>query len=311
LMQEGATRMLASPALFERLASHCSRTCTQLPLLRCFSTGGGPVGPSLPARLQAIAPAARIRLVYGSTEAEPIACIDRNSVSISDLGQMREGAGLLVGRPVTGCDVRIIENRQCESSGPWTAQTFASLTLAAGQTGEIVVSGKHVLQGYADSWRNRETKIEVDGTFWHRTGDAGYFDTLGRLWLVGRCDAAIRDGRGELYPFQVEYAVSAVRGIRRAALIAENGKRLLVIEVRAHRFAADCLKMARCIAAKDIDRIIAVRRIPMDRRHGAKVDYPALRRRVLGSRARIPFAAIGVVVQVYRRMLAWISAIPR
>ncbi len=307
LIQEQATRMVASPALFERLASYCSREHIQLPKIRCFSTGGGPVGPALPGRLQAIAPNAFVRLVYGSTEAEPIACIDSNAVSISDLSQMREGAGLLVGRPVAGCDVRIIENGLCEWSGSWTSRTFAALSLATGQTGEIVVSGKHVLQGYADSWRNRETKIEVDGTLWHRTGDAGYFDVLGRLWLAGRCDAAIHDARGELYPFQVEYAVSAVDGIRRAALIADNGKRLLVIEVSARRFEADCLRMARCIAAKDIDRIIAVNRIPMDRRHGAKVDYPALRRRLRRHHSGFRTAVMGIAVQIYRTVQGWLK----
>lgn len=309
LIQERATRMVASPALFDRIASYCSRTRTSLPEIRCFSTGGGPVGPALPGRLRAIAPGARIRLVYGSTEAEPIACIDDESVSVSDLGQMREGAGLLVGRPVAGCDVRIIENRQCARSGPWTAHTFSALGLAAGQTGEIVVSGKHVLQGYADPWRNRDSKIDVDGTLWHRTGDAGYFDALGRLWLVGRCDAAIHDARGELYPFQVEYAVSAVQGIRRAALIALNGKRLLVIEASTRRFEADCLRMARCIAAQEIDRIIAVNRIPMDRRHGAKVDYPALRRRLQRDHSRIGIAMINVAAQIYRTVQGWLKTI--
>jgi len=307
LIQERATRMIASPALLERLARSCAKTCTPLPHLRCFCTGGGPVSPTLPRRLKTIAPGARIRLVYGSTEAEPIACIDNDAISLSDLSQMREGAGLLVGRPVAGCEVRIIENRQCERMGPWTSRTLVARSLAARQTGEIIVSGKHVLRGYADSWQNRGTKIEVNGTLWHRTGDAGYFDTLGRLWLSGRCDAAIRDARGELYPFQVEYALSAVRGIRRAALIADSGKRLLVIEVRARRFEADCLRMARCIASQDIDRIIAVRRIPTDRRHGAKVDYPALRRQLQTYDARFRAALICGAARVYRFVQKWLK----
>ena len=48
LVQERVTRIVASPALLERLAAHCSRTRTQLPLLQRISTGGGPVGPTLP-----------------------------------------------------------------------------------------------------------------------------------------------------------------------------------------------------------------------------------------------------------------------
>ena len=78
------------------------------------------------------------------------------------------------------------------------------------------------------------------------------------------------------------------------------GKRLLVIEVRAHRFAADCLKVARCIAAQEIDRIILLKRIPMDKRHGAKVDYPALRRQLSG-RSTI-LAMIITIVGIFGRL---------
>ena len=305
LLQENVTRIVASPALLERLANHCQRTRIQLPAMRCISTGGGPVGPTLPSRLQTIAPGARIRTVYGSTEAEPISCIDHQAVSLADLDRTREGAGLLVGKPVAGCDVRIIPNRCCKGLGSLTEEAFDRVALATDEVGEIVVSGAHVLRGYADSSRDAETKIDVDGILWHRTGDAGYFNERGQLWLVGRCNAAIRDDRGEIYPFQVEYAVSAVPGIRRAALVAENDKRILVIETGGGTFSADCLRVARCIAARHIDRIIIVRRIPVDKRHGAKIDYPALHLLMLGPFARLRLGLIGILAQLHEAVHGW------
>lgn len=305
LLQEKANRMVASPALLESLANLCLRTETQIPAMTCISTGGGPVGPSLPGRLQSIAPNARIRTVYGSTEAEPISTIDHQSVSNGDFDRVREGAGLLVGKPVCGCDVKIIPNQHCEGLGPYSRSAFNTLGLAEGQVGEIVVSGAHVLRGYADSSRDSETKIDVEGVLWHRTGDAGYFDDRGQLWLVGRCNAAIRDDRGEVYPFQIEYAVSAAPGINRAALIAENGKRLLVIETGRGAFAADCQKVARCIASTQIDRIVAVRKIPVDKRHGAKVDYPALRLLMLGRFARLRLALLGGLARIHDGTYGW------
>ena len=148
----------------------------------------------------------------------------------------------------------------------------------------------------ADSWT----------VIWHRTGDAGYFDDRGQLWLVGRCNAAIRDDRGEVYPFQVEYAVSAIPGIRRAALLADNGKRLLVIETGNRPFAVDFSKIARCVADRNIDRIVTVRHIPVDKRHGAKIDYPALRLMMLGRFARLRLALIGGLAQVHEAAHGWL-----
>lgn len=278
LTRERASRMVASPALLERLADYCSRARKQLPQMRRISTGGGPVGPALPDRLWAIAPAARIISVYGSSEAEPIASIDSHEVSVKDLRSMVEGAGLLVGLPVEGCNVQIIPNQAGALPGTYPNEAFDALRLPGQCVGEIIVSGKHVLQGYADTSRDAETKIDVEGTLWHRTGDAGYFDNRGRLWLVGRCSAVIRDNRGEVYPFPVEYAVLADRDIRRAALVCHLGQRVLAIETRRWRNTTAVRQKTRRNAGRDIDNVIAVRRIPMDKRHGAKVDYPALQR---------------------------------
>ena len=275
---EKATRMVASPALLGRLADYCDTAGVRLTQLRRISTGGGPVPPALPGRLKILAPNAAIVSVYGSTEAEPIACIDNCAVSAEDLQKSRLGAGLLAGTPVDGCEVRIIRYQPGPASGPCSASAFDLLTLADRQIGEIVVSGEHVLQGYADIARNAETKIEVDGTTWHRTGDAGYFDERGRLWLAGRCKAAISDARGTLYPFQAEYAACSIAGIQRAALVADRGYRILAVELKRWRRNSNCRDIARNLPGIDVDRVLPVKRIPMDRRHNAKVDYPALRR---------------------------------
>ncbi len=300
LRGEEATTIVASPALLERLADYCLKIQQAIPALRSISTGGGPVSPTLPERLSAIAPNAIIKSVYGSTEAEPIASVINDEISVADRREMRVGAGLLVGRPVEGCNVKIFPSRNGISPGPFSESEFESLTLRQGEIGEIVVSGRHVLPGYADPVKNRETKIEVGPIRWHRTGDAGYFDTHGRLWLVGRCAAAIRDTRGIVYPFQVEYAVGAVRGIRRAALISDQGKRVLVIETSANEFTSDCVKAARCVADKQIDRIVTVRRIPMDRRHDSKVDYPALRQLLEGRTARLQLFFVAMATRLFR-----------
>ena len=287
LLTEKATRTVASPALLDRLANFCLTGGEAIADLRVISTGGGPVGPTLMRRLAAVAPNATVKAVYGSTEAEPIAVIHNEQVSSHDEAQMREGKGLLAGRPVRGCAVRILLAGPEQALGPFSAEAFANHCLPAGAIGEIVVSGSHVLTSYEDPVATRRNKIRVQGTVWHRTGDAGYFDDSGRIWLVGRCAAALHDKHGTIYPFQVEYAVSAVRGVRRAALIARNNERVLVLETSGKEFRTELVRTARCIADNVIDRIITVRRIPVDRRHDAKIDYPALQRMLDGRLIRI------------------------
>jgi acyl-CoA synthetase (AMP-forming)/AMP-acid ligase II len=302
LAAEAATRMVASPALLDRLATWCRRQRIRFPALSTVSTGGGPISPDLPAQVKRIAPAATVRMVYGSTEAEPIACIDDQDVSVTAIARMRDGGGLLAGQPVADCDVCIVETDGNAPLRPMTGSEFASRRKRQGQVGEILVRGRHVLTTYADRSHNRATKVQVDDQVWHRTGDAGYFDAAGRLWLVGRLSAAITDDRGSVYPFQVEYALSGIPGIRRSALIQRGGQRVLVLEVSGREFQSRCAAAAGCISRHHIDRIITVRHIPVDRRHDAKVDYGRLQRILDGRWPRTRLWLAETVSATFRRV---------
>jgi acyl-CoA synthetase (AMP-forming)/AMP-acid ligase II len=144
--------------------------------------------------------------------------------------------------------------------------------------GEIVVAGDHVLPGYLNGQGDAETKFRVDGRVWHRTGDAGRLDARGRVWLLGRCVARIDDARGTLYPFGAECAATATPGVARAALVAINGHRVLVVEPAPLSPAPDLKQMKERLAWAAIDDVWSMP-IPVDGRHNAKVDYPALRAR--------------------------------
>jgi acyl-CoA synthetase (AMP-forming)/AMP-acid ligase II len=273
ILTEGVTRLVAGPALLERVAGYCIERKIQLARLRRIYTGGGPVFPGLLDRLLLVAPAARITAVYGSTEAEPIAHIDLVDLDGSDRQAMRDGRGLLAGHPVAQIRVSVIPNLWGAEIGPYTQSEFAGRQLPAEQAGEITVCGDHVLTGYVDGRGDAETKFRVDDRVWHRTGDAGYWDERGRLWLLGRCAAVIKDARGELYPFTVECALSHIAGVLRSAVVARSGDRVLAVELDRH---ADLADVRRSVRWADLDDVIVVPRIPVDRRHNAKVDYAAL-----------------------------------
>ena len=267
----------ASPALLDRLARFCLARGLALPGLARIFTGGAPVFPDLLERLRQIAPRAEITAVYGSTEAEPIAKISRCELGGAELRAMAAGRGLLAGNPVEAIRVSILPDRWGQPLGPLSEAEFAALACPVEQPGEIVVSGEHVLAGYLHGEGDRETKFRVGGAVWHRTGDAGYMDRQGRLWLLGRCAARIADERGQLYPFSVEAAAAAWPGVSRAALVGLGNRRILVVEPGdGARFDPAGLKS--CLAWAGLDEIRLLKRLPVDRRHNAKIDYPALHR---------------------------------
>ena len=265
-----ATAIEASPAFLECLlqASQPMRS------IRRVFTGGAPVFPHLLKDFHELAPCARLIAVYGSTEAEPIAEIAYDEMSQKDLQAMRSGAGLLAGEPIEDIALRILPERWGSPIEPLTQGEFAASCLPSGDFGEIVVSGAHVLQGYLHGQGDAETKFKVDGMTWHRTGDAGYLDEQGRLWLLGRCAARIQDQHGVIYPFAVECALCEDPRVRRSALVRHRGARVLVLESKGAN-TTDAQELEAQLGWAHLDEVV-FEKIPVDKRHNAKVDYPAL-----------------------------------
>ncbi len=266
----------ASPAFLERIAGYCERRALLLPSLRRVFAGGGPVIPSLLKRLEYLCPNATVMAVYGSTEAEPIAFLRSPDIEPSDLESTASGSGLLAGTPVPDIALRIFPDRWGSSVPAYSRVAFEADCLEQGRIGEIAVSGSHVLPGYFRGRGDEVTKFRVDGEAWHRTGDCGYLDMRGRLWLVGRAAAKVADGRGMLYPFCVEYAAAALPGVARTAFLAHKGQRVLVVEWKSGSCIRNLSALKERLRWASIDRVIPVRKVPLDSRHNAKIDYRSL-----------------------------------
>jgi len=271
------TRCAASPAFFERLLGVPLESCRDFALLRKIYTGGAPVFPRLLEALSVAAPDAKVEAVYGSTEAEPIAHIATRDITSADRSAMRGGHGLLAGLPIPEIRLRIIPDQSGQSIGPFTNEEFEHLQLPPMQPGEIVVAGDHVLKGYLHGHGDEENKFRVGNEVWHRTGDAGRFDGQGRLWLLGRCSAKIRDSQDELYPFAVECVAMENPQIRRAAFLIHAGKRLLAIESHTELDPLVLQKLRGDLLWAGVEDIRVLDHLPVDKRHNAKIDYPALR----------------------------------
>ncbi|MFA6287685.1 MAG: AMP-binding protein [Opitutaceae bacterium] len=277
--RRGVNRITASPAFFERLIEEGRARRATLTGLRKLYTGGAPVFPRLLEALRVLAPNAEVVAVYGSTEAEPIAHIGAHEIEADDLAAMRGGRGLLSGVPVDEVKLRVVRDRWGEARGELSATAFAAECLPSGEAGEIVVAGDHVLKGYLGGIGDEETKFRIEGEVWHRTGDAGLIDERGRVWLLGRCAARVDDSLGRLYPFGVECVAMTFAAVRRAAMVALDGRRVLVVEAERDERLADELSAA--VAWAQVDDVRFMATLPVDRRHNAKIDYPELKR-ILG-----------------------------
>ncbi len=275
LSDHSVTRIVASPAFVERLLVSPAGRVVMQKLSRVY-IGGAPVFPRLLQQLQAGMPAGRAIALYGSTEAEPIAHIAWDEISEADVAAMFAGRGLLAGLVVSEIQLRVICNSWGTPLPAISGEALDRLTTNANEPGEIVVSGRHVLRGYLNGAGDAETKFSVDGTVWHRTGDVGYQDEKRRLWLLGRASARIVDQKGTLYPFAVECAASQIVGVHRSALVQIAGRRVLAVEgvVESSELILDHLRWAM------LDEVRRLKRIPVDNRHNAKIDYVQLIKRM-------------------------------
>jgi acyl-CoA synthetase (AMP-forming)/AMP-acid ligase II len=238
------TSISASPALFRCLVDHLVEQDEQITGLQHLYTGGARVPADLVDSLSKVAPNASIHVVYGSTEAEPIAVLDARAHRDELLATSARGA--LVGRPVPDIQIRI-------DGDP---------------VGEIQVAGSHVNRGYLDNPEaDAAHKIHEGETIWHRTGDVGQLDDNGDLWLVGRVGESVAG----LWPLCAEGAAESLDFVRKAGLVDIDGKAIIAVELKAH---PDDWQQK--VEAATSATPVKVDRIPVDPRHNAKVDRTTL-----------------------------------
>ena len=133
---------------------------------------------------------------YGLTEASPI-------ISVNSLKSHKMGSS---GKVVGNMELKI-----CDGKG---------VELAVGEKGEIVVKGENVMSGY---WRNKEATAETIKNSWLHTGDLGYLDKDGFLYVSGRFKSLLIADDGEKYsPEGIEEALVAHSAMIEQCMLYNN-----------------------------------------------------------------------------------------
>jgi olefin beta-lactone synthetase len=255
IQANNVTLVTASPPFIDRLTG-----LAPPPVLRKIFTGGAPVSAGQLEQWQAAFPTTGIDIIYGSTEAEPVAHLSSQERIEADHAE-----GFCCGKPTDLLKTRMVEIRK----GTIAPEELDSLTLPQGEIGELLVSGKHVCRDYFNNPEAaRENKVfESNGICWHRMGDTGYFDELGRFFLTGRVHSTIVRNGKMLHAQIVEAEVGRqIPSVMKVAALEEDGQLVIVAQGKPvdHQI--------------DADRIIFTDQpLPLDPRHNSKIDYSKLR----------------------------------
>ncbi|MGC2485479.1 MAG: AMP-binding protein [Acidimicrobiales bacterium] len=176
----------AVPAIISRLATVDGGESPS-PRIRFIRSASAPLAPSLFERFEADVGVPIVQS-YGMTEAASQICV-------SPIDEVRKAGS--VGRPA-GVQVRVL----AEGS----------------DVGPIEIKGPTVITRYESP--GYEGRFDGDG--WLRTGDLGYFDDDGYLFIMGRDDDVINRGGEKIYPLEIEEILASVDGVVRVAVVARE-----------------------------------------------------------------------------------------
>ncbi len=235
--------------------------------VRLLMSAGAPVRPSLLRAANELFPNATAYTPYGMTEVLPVA-----NISLEEIEAATGGDGVCVGRPVPAVEVRI-------SGLNRTGCATGELTTEPGVVGEVVVRAPHARDGYDRLWHTQHKASQPAG--WHRSGDVGHLDDSGRLWIGGRTGHVISTPHGPVTPVGLEQRVEDVAGVQLASVVGVGpvGTQVIVAVIelvggvrRARQADQDLHALVRQATGHDIAAVLAVPRLPVDRRHNSKID---------------------------------------
>jgi fatty-acyl-CoA synthase len=200
LIQRYRVTMLSGvPTTYQLLADHPDWAATDISSLRKLTCGGSAV----PARILNAYEERGLSFSqgYGMTETSP------GATSLApEMTRPKQGS---VGLPHFFTEVRV-----CGLNGD---------PVPPGETGEIQVRGPNVFPGYHGLPDATDAAFTADG--WFRSGDLGYLDPDGYLYIADRLKDMVISGGENIYPAEIENLINDIDGVTGAAVIGVPDER--------------------------------------------------------------------------------------
>ncbi len=194
------TLTVVVPTVLNRLVDHPNLQRYDLSSLQLLCYGASPMPEALLKRAMQRLPGIAFLQSYGMTELSPVATMlmpRHHTFDGEDAGYTRSA-----GQAVFNADIAVMDPQD--------------RPLPSGEIGEICVRGPMVMQGY---WRQPELTAQVLRNGWMHTGDAGYIDARGFVFLVDRVKDMIVTGGENVYSAEVENIIYQHHAVHECAVI--------------------------------------------------------------------------------------------
>ncbi|MCD2190193.1 class I adenylate-forming enzyme family protein [Actinomycetospora soli] len=253
---EGVTATLVVPTMMDALAVEQRERPRDVSSLRWLSHGSSPAARELLRRTHATFPAASMLHIYGLTETSPIVTLHPD-----EQVRLDSPRAMSCGRPAVGVEVRIED-------------PVERTTLPSGQVGEVAIRGANVTPGY---WNKPEETAKVLDGGWFRSGDLGYLDDAGYLFLVDRAKDMIVSGGENVYSAEVENALYSHPAVVEAAVFGIPDDRFgeavhATVQIRAAVTADELVAHCRLtIAGYKVPRTVELREDPLPKSGAGKI----------------------------------------
>lgn len=205
IQQEKITKFFAAPTMWNMLLQEdLSQYNTESLKLGLY--GAAPMAPSL---VHSLHDRFGIGLVqaYGMTEMGPAITF------LSEKDQLRKAGS--AGQAAFNHDIRVVRTREDGPSDP-------DDVVPVGETGEIIVKGPCMMAGY---FNREEATAKSMYKGWYHSGDIGYLDDEGFLYVNDRVDDMIISGGENIYPREVEDVLHAHEGVLDVAIVGQPDDR--------------------------------------------------------------------------------------
>lgn len=249
--RHGINNAFFVPAVMLFLLQHPKVHETDFSSLRRLYYGASPIAEDLLLKAREVFGCKFFQL-YGLTETVGAATCLTDAAHDPALGKLRA-----CGKPYPGISIRVIDDKGAD--------------VPTGDVGEVAISSGVVMKGY---WGRPEATAEAIRDGWFRTGDAGYLDSDGYLFIHDRVKDMIVSGGENIYPAEVENAVFGHPDVADVAVIGvpddqwgESVKAIVVrkpgSEVTAENLIAFArTRIANFKAPKSVDFVAALPRNP-------------------------------------------------